>query len=384
MMAPLKINDELVDRVAELTGNAAALCYQCGFCTAGCPLGLGAGKEPFKVRGLIRAAQLGLDSVFPKAWACTTCKLCEVGCPRGVRIVDTIRSLRVLSFSNRQVPEQLEQTLWRVYEDGTAWDGKPSHRANWAAGMEIPDAMKGVRVLFYVGCAGSFDRRSQGIARAIATVLKESGVDFGILGSSEKCCGDVVYNIGEDAYLEELVADNIATFRKTGAETIVCLSPHCSNTFKHLYRRFGLEQNAVHYTEFLTQLLDSDRIRPRRKLEYSLTYHDPCYLGRYDGSYEAPRKLLELVGAGSPIEMADSKQYAICCGGGGGQMWLETEGERLADMRFKQAQQTDARVLATACPYCVVNFEASAVTLRDDKIRVKDVAEIFAEALRSE
>ncbi len=381
MMTPLKVNDEIADRVAELTNSAAMLCYQCGFCTAQCPLRLGSRKEPFKIRGLIRGAQLGLDSVFPKAWACTTCKLCEVGCPRGVRIVDVVRALRVISFSQRQVPEKLEQTLWRVYEDGTTWDGRSALRAEWSAALNIKDAMNGVKVLFYVGCAGSFDRRSQAIAKAIATILKESGVDFGILGSSEKCCGDVVYNIGEDAFLEELVADNIATFRKTGAETIVALSPHCSNMLKRIYPKFGFEQHAVHYIEFLADLLDTDRIRPKRKIESSITYHDPCYLGRYDGLFESPRKILELVGRTTPIEMADAKQNAICCGGGGGQMWLETDGERLSDLRLKQASETAAEVLATACPYCVLNFEASAVTLQNTQIQVKDVAEIFAETL---
>lgn len=381
MMPSLMVNDEIADRVAELTSNASALCYQCGSCTAQCPLGLGSQREPFKIRGLIRGAQLGLASVFPRAWACTTCKLCEVGCPRGVKIVDVVRALRVVAFSQRQVPEKLEQTLWRVYEDGTAWDGRSALRANWATGLGIKDAMNGVKVLFYVGCAGSFDRRSQSIAKAIASILRESGVDFGILGQSEKCCGDVVYHIGEDAYLEELVAENVATFRKTGAETIVTLSPHCSNIFKHVYPRYGLAQRAVHYVEFLAELIDRDSIHPKRKFESSVTYHDPCYLGRYDGSFESPRKILETISDSAPVEMADTKQNAVCCGGGGGQMWLETDGERLSDLRLKQAAETSAQVLATACPYCVLNFEASSVTLQSSRMQVKDVAEILAETL---
>lgn len=384
---PIVLDDALWDEVVAQTGGAMMACYQCGTCTATCPWGLVRG-EPLSVRRLIRSAQLGFraGTVNGRAnedlWLCTTCRQCEPRCPRMVEIVDSMLALRGVAFANRQAPEQLEQTLWGIYEDGNPWGGKRTERARWANGLDVKDARQGVEVLYYVGCTASYDPRLQRVARALVQVFRAAGIDFGILGEVENCCGDVVHSIGEEGFLEEIVEDNAATFGETGATAIVTTSPHCFYMFKHVYPRYGVELPVKHYTEILADLIDEGRLQFETPLKQSVTYHDPCYLGRYEDVYEAPRRILSAIPDLDLAEMQDTRANALCCGGGGGRMWLETEkGERLSDLRVEQAQATGAGTLATTCPNCIQNFEDSLKTSGTKEMRVVDVAELAAQAL---
>ncbi len=336
------------------------------------------------VRSLIRGAQLGArESVTgdPRLWNCATCKLCEVACPRGVKITDTIHSLRVAAYDEKKVPQKLESALWGVYEDANPWKGVKAERGRWAEGLDIK-VSKPAKYILYVGCAASFDPRLQHVARSLASILGKAGVDFSILGESESCCGDVVYQIGEEGFLEELVQRNIQTFAKTGAEGIIALSPHCSNMFKSVYPKYGQVPTTYHYAEFLGGLLDRGVLTPGRyDGDVTVTYHDPCYLGRYSGVYEAPRKLLESIPGVKLSEMSETKTNALCCGGGGGGMWVDSEGERPSLRRVKQAVDTGASEIVTACPYCVQNFEDSAKT-GNVGVGVMDVSEVLARAMK--
>lgn len=376
-MSTLVLDDAVWEQVTQATGGAMNACYQCGTCTATCPL-LFTRNEPMRVRRMMREAQLGAFSEDMDIWLCATCKLCETRCPRGVRIVDVIKALRSFGFQKHKAPPKLEAAVWGIYEDGNPWEGRKQERAKWADGLGIKNALEGARVLLYVGCVASFDPRLQRVARAVAELLRRVDIDFGILGVNEKCCGDAVDLAGETAFLEELALENLATFKKTGAETVVALSPHCVNMFRNVYPKYGAMAPALHYTEFLTQLLDSDRLKLTGVNNGTITYHDPCYLGRYNGVYEEPRKLLEAIPGARLVEMKDTKENALCCGGGGGRMWLETgENERLSNLRVKQAVDAGAHRLTTSCPYCIQNFEDSAKMKGYRDLRVQDVAELL-------
>ena len=360
--------------VSETAPGSISSCYQCGTCTAVCPMNV-------PVRSIMRGAQVGIRelAVTEDLWHCATCKECEVACPREVDITDVIHSLRGISYKERKVPEKLEGALWRVYEEGTAWEGRKDERAKWAEGLGVKMA-KPAKHLLYIDDAASFDPRLQRISQSLVQIFNGAGVDFAILGSKEKSSGDEVYQIGEDGLLEELAQSNIESIKSIGAEDVITVSPHTNNVFDEVYPKYGSLPPVYHYTEFLSKMLESDKLKLKRAGNgdgLAVTYHDPCYLGRYGGVYEEPRKILENVPGIKLSEMDDNKENALCCGGGGGGMYVESEGERPSHQRIGQAEQTGASVMATACPFCVLNFEDASKTV-GSSVKIRDVAEIIA------
>jgi Fe-S oxidoreductase len=365
---------EFRQALAGSTNGSLAACYQCGTCTAICPLNV-------PVRSIMRGAQVGIRelAISDALWACATCKQCEVSCPRGVDITGVIHALRGMSYGERKVPAKLEGALWRVYEEGTAWEGKKNERAKWAEGLNVKIGTS-AKHLLYLDDAASFDPRLQRIAQSLVKIFKATGVDFAVLGDKEKSSGDEVFQIGEEGFMEELAQANIDAFKGTGAEDIITVSPHSNGVFRDVYPKYGSLPPVFHYTEFLAGLLDKDQLKLRPadgEGETSVTYHDPCYLGRYGGIYEEPRKLLESVPGVKLNEMDDNRANALCCGGGGGGMFVESEGERPSHRRVSQAADSGASVMATACPFCVVNFEDGVKTVGAD-LKIRDVAEIVA------
>lgn len=360
-------------------GNGKGLyeCYQCGECTVTCPVG-GYTGDQINVRSIIRAAQLSLE-YYDNIWACATCRLCENYCPRGVRIVDVILNIRSAAFKRRKVPEKIEKVAWEIFENGNPWGGKKKERARWAEGMDVKDAKSGVDVLLYVGCEAAYDGKQHGNVRSIAEILKKAGINFGILGNNERCCGEPLRNAGEMDYLEELVSQNIADFESTGAKTIVTVSPHCATMFRDIYTNYGLKMDVMHYTEFLSKLFSQGLIKLKNTDEYKVTYHDPCLLSRGTGDLNSPRKLLASAGF-KLVEMRDYGENSLCCGGGGNRMFLEFHGKRLADSRTDQAVETGANILVTACPYCNMNLHDSAKT-RNINLRVVELGEILRERI---
>jgi Fe-S oxidoreductase len=377
-MRTVTLNDQLWDRLNQAVA-PMSLCYQCGVCTAVCPLHA-TGKPP-SVRKLVGSAQAGFTADSNDAWLCTTCKLCEFTCPRGVPVVDVIHALRTIAFSEHKAPTRLEEVLWKVYESGNPWGEGKAARTKWTDGLNVRDALEGVDVLLYTGCASSYDPRLQNVAKSVLSLLKAADINFGVLKTEEKCCGDAVYQTGEEGYFEELVAENIATFSKTKASVIVSISPHCFNMFKTIYPKYGATFRAVHYTELLADLVDDGKLRLTEPVEDTVTYHDPCYLSRYHGIQEQPRKILESVRGIELVEMRHSGENTFCCGGGGGRVFLEGDGQRLADIRVREAADTGAQTLATSCPYCIQNFEDSLKTTGNG-LRVLDVAELMAKSAK--
>jgi Fe-S oxidoreductase len=214
-------------------------------------------------------------------------------------------------------------------------------------------------------------------------VFHKAGVKFAITGDRENCCGESVRKSGNETLFQKLASNNIAAFNESGINKIVVTSPHCYYTFKNEYPKLGGTFEVIHYTEFIAHLLKEGRLKPTKRVDAKVTYHDPCYLGRHSGVYDAPREVLKSIPGIELVEMPDHGPDSICCGGGGGRIWMETKkGERLSDLRLDQAAATGASILAAACPYCILNFEDSILTTASlGRIEVKDISELLAESL---
>lgn len=373
------LDDFAWDEVWGAAKGAAAPCFQCGVCTAVCPWGL-VQKEPVNVRRLIRLAQLDADGWGEAIWLCTTCALCEARCPRGVPVSEIILALRRLAWERRSVPKGLPTMLWAVHWDGNPWDQPPSQRQAWAKGLDLQPFTPEHEVLFYVGCTAAYDRRSQKIARSLVALLRAAGVSFGIL-PDEPCCGESVRTAGQEGYLAEVVAANVRRFEEAGVRKLVAVSPHCLDMFRSHYPPWD-GFRPLHYTEYLAELLDAGRLRFTREVRGTVAYHDPCYLGRRHGIYDPPRRLLAAIPGLMLAELPAAREDALCCGGGGGRMWLETSaGERFGDLRIREALGTGAEWLATSCPFCILCLEDSAKVLGAERLKVVDVTELAVRTL---
>jgi Fe-S oxidoreductase len=373
------LDDDLWEELVELTDGTAGLCYQCGVCTASCPWGLVL-REPLTVRTFMRLAQIGLHDENESLWRCTTCAQCEPYCPRGVKITDVFRSLRNMAWNRRKVEKGLPSLLWSVYWNDNPWSQPPTQRSQWAKGLEIPVYNpEQHEFLLYVGCTSSYDRRAQKIARSLVRLLQAVGISFGYLGDDEPCCGEAVLSVGHKPYFQEISENTTQLFLEKGVSHLVAISPHCYDVFKNHYPG-ALAENGIliqHYTQYLAQIIDEGRLRFKHSVDLVVTFQDPCYLGRHNQDYESPRRILAAIPGIELREMERSGMDGLCCGGGGGRMWLETAvGERFSDLRVLEAAHTGASLLATACPFCIVCLEDSAKMMKTEALRVMDLSEI--------
>jgi len=378
----LRIDDERWERLIELTDGAAALCYQCGVCTATCPWGL-VRQKPLSVRTLLHQAQLGLQAGNGSLWLCTTCAQCEAYCPRGVDIADVFRSLRTVAWENHSPEVGLPSLLWSIFWNNNPWSQPPNQRVQWAANFNIPIFNPHEHeLLLYIGCTSSYDQRSQKIAAALVQLLRAAGVEFGYLGEGEPCCGESVLSVGHKPYFAEVAAQTAQVFQERGVTNLVTISPHCYDVFRNHYPSYLPDFQPLHYTQYLAGLILEGRLSFEASQDIRITFQDPCYLGRINSEYAAPRQILNSIPGVELVEMESSAQDGLCCGGGGGRMWLETPpGERFSDLRVEQAFQTGAAVLGTACPFCVTCLEDSLKGHGKKGLEVCDVAEIAARAL---
>ncbi|MBN1261179.1 MAG: 4Fe-4S dicluster domain-containing protein [Anaerolineae bacterium] len=378
---PIVIDDALWERLIELTGGEAALCYQCGVCTATCPWGL-VKEETVSVREFIRRVQLGLETTAA-LWLCTTCAKCEAYCPRGVSIASIFQALRSIAWENRKTPEGLSSLLWSEFWNDNPWEQPPSQRAQWAKDLEVPHFdPEQHEILLYIGSTPAYDRRAQQVAKALVKALRASGVAFGILGEAEPESGSDVLDIGHRAYFEDIARASATTFREQGVAHLVTISPHDYDAFHNHYPVVSDAFHPQHYTQYLAALLDSGRLTLTHRVERTVTFHDPCYLARHNAETKAPRAVLDAIPGLTVVEMNDAGVDTLCCGGGGGRMWLETEaGERFSDLRVAEALETGSGLLATACPFCIACLEDSLKAQKITDLLVKDIAEIVALAL---
>ena len=380
-LSPYKV---VVDGIEEEGGDAARVCYQCGTCTTVCPWNR---VRTFLVRRMINQAKFGVVPFESEdLWLCTTCGQCVQRCPRGVEIVDVMRAMRRILVPDGVVPASIPNLrgfMTSIASVGNPWGQEPEDRANWAQDLGVKAFDEGTEVLYFPGCYPSYDPRLKKVAQATASILKQAGVDFGILGSQENCCGESVRKAGNEALFKRLARENIKTFVENGVKKILVSSPHCYHTFKNEYPEFMVNFEVVHISQYLFQLIDEGRLEPTKEYGKKVTYHDPCYLGRYNGIYDEPREVLKKIPGLELREMAESREDSLCCGMGGGRIWMETpKSERFSDLRLQQAIEAGAEVLATACPYCITQFEDSRLTMEDSEaIQIMDITEILQEVI---
>jgi Fe-S oxidoreductase len=380
-VAPFK---EIIDVIKESGGDAFKLCYQCGLCDTVCPWNR---VRNFSMRKIVRQATFGLTEIENEdMWLCTTCGRCPQRCPRGVKIIECGVSLRRIATEYGVFPDPVKPV--RTASASLVGEGNPlseerAKRADWAEGLSVKTFSEGMEVLYFPGCYLSYDPRLKKVARATANILNRAGVDFGILGSKENCCGESIRKTGDEDLFKSLARENIKTFIDNGVNNILVSSPHCFHTFKNEYPEFKVNFEVVHISQYIFELIREGRLELGNDYGKKVTYHDPCYLGRHNGIYEEPREALKKVPGLELMEMPDALEDSLCCGGGGGRIWMETtKGERFSDLRLEQAMAVGAEVLVTSCPYCITNFEDSRLTLDVvENIEVKDITEVMEEAI---
>ncbi|MEW6717204.1 MAG: heterodisulfide reductase-related iron-sulfur binding cluster [Chloroflexota bacterium] len=315
-------------------------------------------------------------------WSCTTCGACLLRCPAFInppeRVID-IRRYQILTTGD--MPRSVGDTLRNMERQGNPWGIPPQDRTSWTEGLEVRKLKPGdeTDVLLYVGCAAAFDDRNKKVIRSFVGLLHKAGVNFGILGLDEACCGETARRMGNEYLFQVMAEQNIETFSQVKFKRIVTSCPHCYNTLKNEYPQMGGNYDVQHYTEFLNALSPSSlKISKGNGTEGRLAYHDSCYLGRYNDIYKAPRSLLDQAQV-DRIEMKLHSQNSFCCGGGGGLMWLETDpNTRINHRRLQNALDVQADVVATACPYCLIMFD-DAIRSKGlgDQIQVLDIAEVL-------
>lgn len=374
-----EVNEALVAMGAEKLN----LCMQCGMCAGSCPWRIVDG--PFNIRRLIRMAQLGVEGYESDdiLYGCTTCNKCVLKCPRGVTIIDIVRSMRSMIAETGAIPGVLRTITGSVHSQGNPWSEPREKRTEWMEGLDVPTFDEATEYFLFVCCTSAYDQRSRNIARSIVKVLKAAGISFGVIGEEENCCAESTRKIGDEELFMNIAQKNIQLYKEKGVKKIITTSPHCFYTFTQEYPELGGEFEVIHYTKLLADLLKEGKLKLSKTLDVKVTYHDPCYLGRHSEIYDEPRELLSAVSGGNLVEMERIGKESLCCGGGGARIWMETKPEwRFSDLRIHEACDTGARILATACPYCISMLEDSRKTTnKEDAIEIKDISELIAEAL---
>jgi Fe-S oxidoreductase/nitrate reductase gamma subunit len=320
-------------------------------------------------------------------WSCTTCRACEQECPVFIEQVgDIVEMRRYLALEEGRLPDSLAQALRNAERQGNPW-GQPRHqRAAWAEGLAVPRMadVGQADVLYWVGCAGSYDPRNQKVSQAMVQILRAAGVDFAILGEEEACHAEWARRAGEEHLYQVQAQQNVETLKQYRFQRIVTACPHCFNTLKNEYPQFGGQWPVLHHSQLIQELLAAGRLRPQKAVAGGrATYHDSCYLGRYNQVYGAPRQVVSSIPGLRLAELPRSRERGFCCGGGGGSMWMEHEpGRRVNDVRMDEIEKLHPDLLAVACPFCLIMLgEVVSGRGLGDSIHLKDIAELVAVSL---
>jgi Fe-S oxidoreductase len=372
---------EAIEEIRKAGADSSRLCFQCGKCDVYCPWNK---VRDFSIRKIIREATFGLTEIEgDDIWRCTTCGSCPSICPRGVGQIEIGVAVRRVAAQYGMFPESVtavRNASASLVAEGNPLNAQREARADWADGLSVNPFAEEMDYLYFVGCYFAYDPRLKKVAAATARILDMAGVSFGILGSKESCCGESIRKTGGEQEFKDLAKGNIKTFIDHGVKKIIVSSPHCFHTFKNEYPEFMVDFEVVHVSQLLAELIEDGRLELDGEFTKRVTYHDPCYLGRHNGVYDAPRQVLNEVPGVELVEMPASRQDSLCCGGGGGRIWMETpKSERFSDIRVQQAAETGAEVLVTSCPYCITNFEESRLGMDGDEVlEIKDLTEIVA------
>jgi len=390
-------------------------CTECGLCTANCPAStsnkplsprdvilhlkehfLATGKETLKQTGTASqeggegggegAPMIGEVVTADEIWDCTNCMACMEVCPVAIEHVDKLDDMRrylVLMESN--FPSEVQGVFRNMENNSNPWGMGMATRADWAKDLGVPILSENsdVDILYYVGCAGSFDDRYKKVSTAMVKILQAAGVKFGILGTEEKCCGDSARRIGNEYLYQMMAQENIEIFKAYNVKRILTTCPHGYNTLKKEYPQFGADFEVFHHTEFILDLINKGKLKLSGELGKTVTCHDSCFLGRYNNIYEPPRQILGSIGNTRVVEMDRIGRTSFCCGAGGGRMWMEeTRGEKINEVRTAEALAKNPDCIATACPFCMTMFEDGLKAKNaEEKVKVLDIAEFVARQL---
>ena len=360
---------------------------QADMALAGAGNGHSNGHAPLQVQadGYVRPAQLHGDVIQPdELWACTTCAACIYECPVFIEIVDDIVDMRrYLTMSEGAIPSGGASALTMIERTGNPWGYPLAERHAWAAdlGVEFLKPGKPVDLVFWVGCSMAYDARNQKIARAIVKILQQAGVSFALF-QEERCNGDPARRLGNEYLYQAQAKENIEGLQQYQFKRIMTGCPHCFNTIKNEYPQFGGNFEVVHHSQVISDLIASGKVKLAQPLDKTVTFHDSCYLGRYNNVYEAPREALAATGA-RMVEMPRNREKGFCCGGGGGQIWMEVpQSQRINHLRLDEALTLNPDVVSTACPYCMTMMEDATKTKGiEEQVQVRDFAEVIADRL---
>ena len=376
-------------------GERIRTCIQCGACSGICPFGYVMDYPPGTMITALRADVFGEVLNTDSVWMCVACYACTQFCPAKIPLTVGLmtRSKEELLLAGK-VPTELQSALENSQRYGNPMGESPRKRADWATGIEpkvtiLGTARRPVDVLWFVGDYPSYHPRIQQTTRALAKILNALGIDFGILGPEENSDGDSQRLAGERGLFEMLAEKNGRIFRKYKFNQIITTDPHAYNALKNEYPALDIAYPVQHYTQFLADHLDQIKPLLKRELKTRITYHDPCYLGRVNGVYDEPRKLLQAIPGVELVEMPHFRIDSLCCGGGGGGMWMdgfqwEKAHVRLSEWRVREAVSVNANILAVACPYEAPRFEDAAKMFpQAGNFAVRDIVELLTEAMES-
>ena len=386
-------------------------CTECGRCTQACPAHtVGKSLNPKEIIVDIRRrtkdkAPLIVDGVteselFQKTlvhdyvsdkvlWQCTTCMACVQECPVMIEHLDSIIDMRRdLVLTESKFPSELNAVFKSLETNYSPWAFNPADRAKWAEGLGVKTMAEdsNCEYLFWVGCAGSYDERYKKVSQSFSKLMQIAGVEFRILGTQEKCNGDTARRLGNEYLAQMFMMENVETLNHYKVQKIVTACPHCFHSLKNEYKQFGGHFEVYHHTELIDEMIASKKILLNGNNNSDVTYHDSCYLGRYNEVYDAPRKSLSAVEGINLIEMSRNKDKGFCCGAGGGRLFLEDdEGGRINEERTKEALATNAETIASACPFCMTMMTDGVKHFnKTEEVKVKDIAEIILENLSAE
>ncbi|MDY7037459.1 MAG: (Fe-S)-binding protein [Thermodesulfobacteriota bacterium] len=355
-----------------------SMCMQCGTCTASCPE---AGITPLNIRKLVRKRLLQHETEKSIPWYCTSCGACLIRCPRDVKPSEMIIELRSSLVEEGQIPVSIQKALEYTFVQKNPWGRPRTKRGAWLdeLDIEVPhiSETQSKRLLFTC-CIQAYDPRCMVIPVNVSKILNKGGVEFGVLGAEEACCGNEIRRMGESGLFEELQEENIATFQKHGVQEIITLSPHCMNTLKKEYGDSGIKIS--HYTEVVAAMIENGSMTFKSPFDKKVIYHDPCFLGKQNNIYDEPRNILRAIEGVDLLEFLWSRENSLCCEGGGGRMFYEAESsyQRNSEKKVLEAVEKGAEVLATSCPFCVMTLEDPAT---EKGLPVMELSEIITEVL---
>ncbi len=383
-------------------------CTECGRCTDVCPAAL-SGK-PLRPMYIITDLKHHMEDRYRRAargekfdpadpsmllaggvihpdvlWSCTSCRACMEVCPVGNEHVPSIIDMRrYLALTEGEIGFGAGKTLKKMEKSGNPWGMPKNEREDWARGMDIKkwEGEGSAEVLYWVGCAGAYDDRAKKVTQSVSRLMKKAGVDFAILGNKERCTGESARRLGEENLFQTLAAENIETLNTAGVKKIVTHCPHCFNTLKNEYSEFGGKYEVIHHTELLAKLVAEGKLKPEMSDEKSggkVVYHDSCYLGRYNDVYDPQRALLDAMPDVQRVETERTRERGLCCGAGGGQMWMENNiGDRMNKVRTDELLETKPKVIAVACNFCMTMIgDGVKARSREDDVEVLDLAELL-------